>query len=189
MLALGLASARFFSFIYDQWTEIQVDVPQVNSETPIVVTPKPILTKELIYKRSLISKDRDISQFDNGGTFTNQCWSKDDIKQCEKNRIEARKFILNHWKEKKQGYIVYHIVWVDGATNLHIFIQPNENAQWQIVEIRELRGFEYFGEDNVIMTIYNSAKFKRATKDDYPFPVGSYYLSLLDENGKEIEGL
>ena len=38
-LALGLASASLFNWIYDLWTEIPVRLPQVASDQPIVVFP------------------------------------------------------------------------------------------------------------------------------------------------------
>ncbi|HEY0426560.1 MAG TPA: hypothetical protein VGC76_02020 [Pyrinomonadaceae bacterium] len=40
MFALGLASVSFFNSIYDKWTEIPVELPQVKSETPIIIFPR-----------------------------------------------------------------------------------------------------------------------------------------------------
>lgn len=190
MLAFGLASVRFLPFLYDKWTEVYIDLPKVESDSPIFVFPKQILNEEVLRKRSLINKERDLSQFDNGGEFTNQCFPQDDIKGCEKKRIEARKFIFKHWKEKKRGFILYNVVGADCITDVHIFIEPGENGKWRIVEMFDYSLNRYaFYEDDLSLTIYNSVKFKRATKDDYPFEIGEYYLSFLDENGKEGFGL
>ena len=186
MLALGLASARFFSFIYDQWTEIQVDLPQVNSETPIIITPKPILTKELIYKRSLISKDRDLSQFDNGGTYTDQCLSQSVENNC-KTIIDARKFILKHWKEKTRAKIKYEWSGVDTEGDIHIFVEPDDKGKWRIIWIDKYYGFDLQDRDNLRMEEFYSVKFKLAKNDDFS-EIGNYYLSFSDENGKEIRG-
>jgi hypothetical protein len=40
MLALGLASVPFFNGLYEKWTEIRVDVPQIKSVTPLYISPK-----------------------------------------------------------------------------------------------------------------------------------------------------
>ncbi len=37
MLTIGLASVPFLSIFYDKWTEIPVNLPKVESESPIVV--------------------------------------------------------------------------------------------------------------------------------------------------------
>ncbi len=39
MLAFGLASVSFFSELYENWTEIPVKLPQVESSTPIYILP------------------------------------------------------------------------------------------------------------------------------------------------------
>ncbi|MBX7175094.1 MAG: hypothetical protein K1X72_29220 [Pyrinomonadaceae bacterium] len=188
MLALGLASARFFSFIYDQWTEIQVDLPQVNSETPIVIVTKPTLTKQFLYKQSFISKDRDLSQFDNAGEFTERCFSQDNSKECEKKKIEARQFLLNHWKEKKRATIKYYWSGADVEGEGYFFIEPDDNGRWRIIIIREYFGVGFI-DNNLSLFEATSMKYKRATKDDYPFETGTYYLSFIDKNGEEVEGL
>lgn len=42
MLAFGLASVPFFNGLFEQWTEISVNLPQVESSSPIYVQPKSV---------------------------------------------------------------------------------------------------------------------------------------------------
>jgi len=37
MFTIGLASVPFFNELYEKWTEIPVNLPQVESESPIIV--------------------------------------------------------------------------------------------------------------------------------------------------------
>ena len=39
-VALGLASTLFFGGIYEKWTEIFVELPQVRSDVPIYIFPR-----------------------------------------------------------------------------------------------------------------------------------------------------
>lgn len=195
MLALGLASARFFSFIYDRWTEIQVDLPQVNSETPILVFPVALLDFESAVSESTklslenIIQNRDLSVYDKSEGFSdckNQDFSQLEFNKCVKKQLKARGFIFEHWKTRKRGYITYEWTSCDNGGKYHIFIEPNKNGKWQII-LRTYNNYRY--EIKLDETKGYSIKYKRATKDDYPFEPGTYYLSLLDKNGKEIEGL
>ncbi len=38
-LAFGLACVPFSNAVYEKWTDISVDLPQVGSVTPIIVIP------------------------------------------------------------------------------------------------------------------------------------------------------
>jgi hypothetical protein len=40
MFALGLASVPFFNGLLEKWTEIPVNLPQVESEQPLIIDPK-----------------------------------------------------------------------------------------------------------------------------------------------------
>lgn len=187
MLAFGLASFRFFSFVYESWTEVQIDLPQVRSETPIIIATKPTLTKQFLLKQSFIREDRDLSQFDNAGEFSKRCFLQDNSKECEKKKIEARKFLLNHWKEKKRATIRYYWSGADVEGECYFFIEPDDNGRWRIIIVREFFGIGFM-DNNLNLFEATSMKYKRAMKDDYSFEIGTYYLSFTDETGNEVEG-
>src|SRR5690242_18507206 len=70
-LALGMASVTFFNGLYERWSEISVDLPQVQSETPIYVFPKQVLTESVLRERELANQARDLSIYDFGGESSN----------------------------------------------------------------------------------------------------------------------
>ncbi len=185
MLALGLASFQFFSYIHERWTEVNVDLPQVRSETPIFITPQLYVTKEILYKRSFISKERDLSSFVNGGEFTNRCFTRLEEKGCGDDRVKIRQFLYKHWKNKQRATFSYYWIGADVEGKSHFFIQPDENGKWKIIAVSEMYGLENYGMDNLEMRIYDSVKYKLAKKDDYSFEAGTKYLSLIDETGEE----
>jgi hypothetical protein len=169
-LALGLASVRFFIFLYEEWTVVRVDLPQVQSETPIFVYARNPAFYHKITDEELI-QDRDLSLYDL------YCLSW-------RERSQVRKLIFKYWEAKKQAYINYVNCAGDSCSEIHIFIEPDNNGKWLIVLrytgdlrypfLEEERGF--------------SLKFKRATEDEYPLGKGQFFLSVLDKNGKEIAG-
>lgn len=184
-LALGLVSVPFFNNLYERWTEIKVDVPQVESETPIfVVIDNPPFYKS--FTQADLIENRDLSLYDSHPAFSNcfnQGFDDSEFRKCQKELPKTRDFIFQHWKEKKRAYIVYEWTGVDCAGDIHIFIEPDNNGEWHII-LRSAGDFRY---QNLEETIGFSLKYKRATVDDYPLEKGTLYLSVRDEKGKEVE--
>jgi len=187
MLALGLSSVTFFNRLSEKWTEVRIDLPQVQSDTPIFVFPRNPPFYKKFTQEDLI-QNRDLSLYDFGNTFSN-CFNHgfgiSEFRKCQKQLSEARTFIFKHWREKERGYIIYEWSGVDSGSDTHIFIEPDSNGEWYLI-LRSAGDFRY---QNLEETKGYSIKYKRATVDDYPFKIGTYFLSILDENGKVVEEL
>ena len=186
MLALGLSSVTFFRALYEKWTEVKVDLPQVQSDTPILVYPRNPDFYKTFTKEDLI-QNRDLSLYDLGGEFSN-CFNHgfeiSEFRKCEKEQSVARSFIAEHLKEKKRGYVIYEWSGMDTGSETHIFVEPDSNGEWSII-MRSAGDYRY---QNLEEIKGYSTKHRRATSDDdHPFKIGKYFLSILDENGKIVE--
>lgn len=185
MLAFGLSSVAFFNALYERLTEVTVDLPQVQSDTPILVYPRnPDFYKTFTVEE--LVENRDLSLYDSGGEFSNcfnHGFSDCEFRKCEQRQSEARKFIFEHWKEKKRGYIVYECSGIDSVSTTHIFVEPDNNGEWSIV----LRSAGDLRDQNIRETRGFSAKHKRAKSEDYPFYIGTKFLIILNENGGEAD--
>ena len=125
-LALGLASVPFFSMLHEKWTEVYVEVPQVESSTPLYVTP---------YERlevATITQNRELSLYEFGGYYPYCSEVKSlQTQKCEANLEKGRDFVWKHWNAKKQSYII-----VD--KNDYLFIEPDSSGKWHIAVRSEL---------------------------------------------------
>jgi hypothetical protein len=101
-------------------------------------------------------------------------------KQCRAKRDWARRFILEHWSEKKQGYISVGYPCTDCSPTDHFFIEPNKDGEWHIVI-----AFETNDGIHRLPTAF-SVKFRRPTKDERETESSTRVLSLVDKNCKEI---
>lgn len=126
-LAIGLASVPFFQSLKENLTEIRVDLPQVESTTPIFITPYASQENETVIQ------DRNLSLYDFGGKILN-CdeFEKNEAKICEDDKIKARGFIWNHFKNKKLGYIINIVMCDYSYCEEYFFIEPDENGEWHI---------------------------------------------------------
>lgn len=127
-IALGLASVPFFQNLKENFTEIRVDLPKVESETPIFISPYVSLENETIVQ------DRNLSLYNFGGEVFSNCdnFEKDELKKCENDLIKARKFIWNHFQNKKLGYIILKDIYSPSPREYYYFIEPDKNDEWHI---------------------------------------------------------
>jgi len=146
-------------------------------------------------EQQTVTENRDLSAYEKGAEFYN-CedhrlfGSNRKIQQCKNDQNKGRDFIWDHWKSKKRGYIVYVAAGYHGETNFHIFIEPDKNGTWHIVQ-RWIRYNPYIQLNAYIEVASSDAIFikrKRAiTGDD--LRKGKFYLSFLDKDGKEVDTL
>lgn len=129
-VALGLASVHFFQFLKEKLTEVKVDLPKVESESLIVVSPYASLENETIVQ------DRNLFLYDFGGEIFSNCdyLEKDELKKCEKDLIKARNFIWNHFQNKKLGYLILKDIYSFDPRETYYFIEPDKNDEWRIEE-------------------------------------------------------
>lgn len=137
-------------------------------------------------KLETIFQDRDMSIYDFGGRVTS-CFNGRGFqtKDCElSTKKQAREFIYKHWQDKKRAYIIL-LFDGEGGGEFYVFIEPDKNNDWHIVWRAEFEDFS----SNFQNEEMKSLKYKIATKNDYPFKVGTRYLSFLDKDGKETGSL
>lgn len=181
-LAFGLASVPFFNNLSYKWNVVSVDVPQVESESPIYVSPYEVPkppTKEEIFQA------RDMTLYDLGKAFSNCAVPSSKYNKCKKEKIKAREFIWNHWKAKKRAYIAYEWTGADTGGDIHIFIEPDDKGRW-FFALRSTGDLRFMLE--IRETKAHLIKYKRATENAHWLEKGEWYLSLLDENGEEVNG-
>jgi hypothetical protein len=53
--------------------------------------------------------------------------------QAGENKALARKFVWEHWRLRKRGYLIVTWHGVDAAYSSHYFIEPNPNGAWRII--------------------------------------------------------
>lgn len=147
-------------------------------------------------EQQTVTENRDLFGYEKGADFFN-CKHhslyglKRKIQQCENELDKGRDFIWNHWKSKKRGYIVYVVAGYHGETNFHIFIEPDKNGTWHIVQ-RWIRDTPYMKLNADIEVATSDAIFikrKRAITEDDIERKGKFYLSFLDKDGKEVDTL
>lgn len=146
---------------------------------------KPIPNAFLVFlrpKSETIFQNRDISMYDFGGRvtscFNGRGFQTEDCQLLLKN--QAREFIYKHWQDKKLAYIILEFEG-EGGGEFYVFIEPNKDNDWHIVWRAKSKDFSSYIQ-NEEMTLL---KYKIATKDDYPYKVGTKYLSFLDKDGRE----
>lgn len=127
-VALGLASVPFIKILHEQWVEVEVELPQVESENTFFVVPYSFS------ENALVKEDRDLSLYALGGNHS-YCSkiSGNDLEKCEFDKNEARDFIWKHWKDNQRAYIVLESKDNESFSRDHIFIEPDENGEWILV--------------------------------------------------------
>ena len=173
-----------FSIGFIAW-QYQTPTESVSTRFLIHLQPEP----------ETIIQNRNLSEYDYGGVIPS-CFNNFEIsvKECEGSKKRARDFILKHWQNKKRAYIIVEYSGSDVFGQQHVFIEPNENNQWEIIWRRDddtsiisMRGFQ----SNISVETARFIKTKRATKENehYPHKLGTSYLVFLDKDGKHINSL
>jgi hypothetical protein len=185
-LALGLASVAFFNGLGDRQREIPVNIPQIKSESPLYVHPWQSAVEPQDRVKEIIKQGRNLSQYDFGGEVSNcVVVLVRELAKCEKEKGAVRNFILKHWQDKKLAYLVYNVSGMDAGVEYHIVIEPDENGDWRMLWFGERWGMP--PNEGTFIEDVRQVKLKRAGRDDYPYEVGTKYLSFLDKDGQEIE--
>ena len=194
-VAISLFAVTVWNWVSNYLDEIPVDLPQVSSDTPIYVFPA-----DCTYNPSpcgggsgggqfeilppehdpRIIQDRNLTLYDLGGSVETCGYIEAIEKQCQARRDWARSFILEHWKEKKRGYISVGYPCTDCSPTDHFFFEPNENGKWQIV-------IKFATNDGIhrLPTAFG-VKFRRPTKEERERESSTRVLSLVDKNNKEV---
>jgi len=190
-IAIGLFAVAVWNRVSTYFDEIPVDLPQVESEVPFYIFVEqnchPISCGGggSVTDENLPSEQyRDLAQYDHGRDLE-QCVGlyEMETQRCQEDWNQARRFIAEHWIERKRAYVVVHYpCGRDNCWTEQDFVEPDEGAQWRIV--RTLRK----GNDGIeeLPTVFR-VRFRRVTMGERPDKSSSTVLSFLNNRGREID--
>src|SRR5437899_6917316 len=72
------------------------------------------------------TENRDLSAYSFGGHLGCKTPLIRESRRCQSSLRNARDFIWNHWRDKKRGYLVVTTTSADAASDVHIFIEPDD---------------------------------------------------------------
>lgn len=180
--ALGLAAVYMWNGFSIAMEPVPVELPSASEEV-LYIFPSSYRDASRYYipKPGEIVAGRDLSQYDIAG-YVEDCMGVDDDEwnDCLKQRDAARRFVADHWKEKRRGYIEIGHPCVDCSPVDHIFIEPDAQGDWQIVITLETNG-------PLRTDTAKSVRFKRADEGERRRTDSKSVLSFLDSNGKQID--
>lgn len=202
--ALGLASFYMWQGLSLGWWGVPVDLPEARSgsvlEVTVPVEKKPSGPKYLCDEFAegverdscldqVVFEGRDMSPYDEGGRQgcgreeRNTAPSK-----CERSMEKARRFIADHWKKRKRGYIAVANTSDKAEWVTHLFIEPAKNGSWRMYErtvpmLREPEDPEHYSLGALI-----ELEWYRATADDvrHGLTPGTLYLKLNNITGNSL---
>jgi hypothetical protein len=186
------------------WWGVSVDLPKTQSENMIEVTvplkrderrPK-YLCDEFADPNELatclhqvIFEGREKSLYDDGGQ---QGCGLEQLKiarlKCERSMEQARRFIWDHWKKRKRGYVGVANTSQKAEWVTHLFIEPTFKGKWRMYErtvpmLREPEDPEHYWLGDLI-----EIEWYRATDDDKSDTCtpGTLYLRLCNITGDSL---
>ena len=201
---LGLAGVYMWQGLYLTWWGVPVDLPTAQSGNVLEVTA-PLLEKPRADKylcdefadqndrasclQRVIFEDRDKSLYDNGGQqgcgLDRQNVAPLD---CKRSMEKARRFVWDHWKKRKRGYVAVSQANDKAEWVTHLFIEPTGDGNWRMVErtipmLREPEDPEHYWLGDLI-----EIKWYRATNDDKRdgLTPGNLYLELINVTGDSL---
>lgn len=202
---LGLACVYMWQGLSLGWWGVPVDLPEARSDSVLEVMV-PLEEKKSSEPKYLcdefadtndresclhqvIFKGRDMSLYDDGGR---QGCSLEKLGvaplDCERSLVKARRFVWDHWKKHKLGYVIVEQAIDETERVTHLFVEPTAKGNWRVVErpmpmLRKPEDPEHYLLDDII-----EIKWKRATNEDksYGLKPGTLYLELSDAAGDSL---
>jgi hypothetical protein len=200
--ALGLAAVYMTNGLRIAWEAVPVKLPEARSDNVLVVSPVTAADIGPLARcrgasgpdddgwvRKKIFDGRDMHLYEGGGHHDGSGYDpRDELWRVEASLRSAREFIWSHWQQKKRGYVVVSMSSVDAGSDAHIFIEPDQNGNWQVTWYWEhIYGMASCpGDVDKKMSPIRSVKFKRATRDDWDFEPGTTFLKMTNEDGDDF---
>jgi hypothetical protein len=203
-LGLGLAAVYMQQGVSLAWWGVPVDLPEARFASLLEVTvpleEKPRGPKYLcdeftdqneraICLNQLIYEARDMSLYDDGGIHgCNRKHLELDLIECEPTVEKARRFVWEHWKKRKRGYVAIVKTYPEGEWATHLFIEPKSDGKWRIAERRVPMLREPIDPEHYCLGDLIEIKWERATSDDERWGVtpGGMYLRLSNITGDSL---
>ena len=198
---LGLAAVCVWQGLSLAWWGVPVDLPEARFANVLDVTVP--LAKKLggskylcdeftdeNYRASClhqaIFQGRDMSLYDNGGRAFKGC--DDYPSYCEKPLEKARRFVWQHWKQRKRGYVIVARVSPEAVWETHLFIEPGPDGRWRVAERRMPMLREPIDPEHYWLGDLIEIKWNRATAEDERdgMKPGIMYLRLSNSVGDSL---
>ena len=106
-------------------------------------TSQPIPQTAAIYTARGIEQDRDLRFYDQGGFFDAGMGpdfqgygirpGSDEYERGTRALREVRRFVWEHWKAQRRGYVAITLRHSDRTATVHMFIEPDKRGRWRIV--------------------------------------------------------
>jgi hypothetical protein len=165
--------------------QLQTKTPQNSTVFVVEFPPTPTPVPQTVVE------DRKLSEYEQLEISNCVGVTDSEYRDCVNSLDRGREFIVKHWKEKRRAYIIYIWCGVDVCGDTHFFIEPDSNANWQVV-IRRKRYYTVVGWENLFKVESEEAisvKRKKEKKNLYSYHSGEFYLQFLDKNGEEVDTL
>jgi hypothetical protein len=153
--------------------------------TPVALaTPTPV-------KLTTPTEGKPLTLYDNGGRFGCGITLKSEYSDCQNSLVRARRFLWEHWQQKRRGYAVVRFGSTDAVSDSHIFIEPDENGAWRVAwRIERVVSINKSGDIDVVPDIRELEWAVATEKSFNPYTKpGTSILIFKDRDGKEIEKL
>ena len=132
-----------------------------------------------------IFEGRDMNLYESGGHHDDPGFYPIAEQQRMKASVKfARDFIWSHWQQKKRGYLVIFKSSIDAGSDIHVFIEPDQNSRWQITSYAEriYGNASCYGEVDKMPPI-RSVKRVRAADENWQADPRLMYLKMTDLDG------
>lgn len=200
---LGLAAVYMWQGLSLSWWGVPVDLPEARSasvlEVTVPVEEKPRGPKYLCDEftnendrasclHQLIFEGRDMSLYADGGR--QGCGLDNSLllethANCKRSMEKARRFVWDHWKKRKRGYVAVVTTFLEGEYTDHLFIEPNDNGSWR-VDVRTVPMLRVMNPVEPRLGDVVEIEWYRATADDARVTPGALYLRLINITGDSL---
>jgi hypothetical protein len=150
--------------------------------------PDPAVTREM-------AQGRELQSYERGGDFDASEPIDSSRHHGKIPRVAAlRKFIWEHWRTKRRGYVTLSESGIDAGWTSHIFIEPTDKGDWHIIwrVISRTMNPPPEGSTPYPDTVSEKPEITsvdRAQRKRGDAPGGSYVLVFRGKDGKEITRL
>lgn len=122
-----------------------------------------------------------MSLFDNGG-YVKSCHVVyvNELKDCLGRRGLARRFVFDHWRKNRRGYIQVGQPCADRLPVDHIFIEPDADGTYRVLLTLESNG-------ELRTQVASEIKFRKADTEEKQITDLETILVFVDSTGNEID--
>lgn len=196
---LGLAAVYMQQGLPFAWWGVPVDLPDARSGSVLEVTVPleeklrgpSYLCDEFTDKSDraaclnrFIFENRDMSIYDDGDR--QGCGLESSLLEthvnCKQSMEKARRFVWEHWKKRKRGYVAVVSTFPEGEYTDHLFIEPDETGSWRVA-VRTVPQAMLVDPVEPRFGDVVEIEWYRATADDARVTPGALYLKLSNITG------